>query len=91
MTTLAKLKALCNQATLGPWDYYPSEVDPKIYDVIAFTDLGVAVEVTKDNAAFIASARTALPLLIELVEAFEWEGECHDFYIKILVREEVHQ
>jgi len=33
-----------------------------------------------DTAAFIAAARTAIPALIELVEALEWERECREFY-----------
>jgi len=87
MNVIDKLKELCSKATPGNWFVAgPTHLviatrlqpDPHNGKRIATTiveDVGGKVQ-AEYNAAFIACARTALPALIEYVEALEWKREC---------------
>jgi hypothetical protein len=62
------LRALCEKATPGPWEYHKSESG----DGVLCPRGGYVVEVghgtTNNDAAFIAAARDALPALLDEVE-----------------------
>lgn len=73
MTALDKLRAICASATPGPWGHCTGNIYSTASPQDVINDDGFASEVDAD---FIAAARTALPALIELVEALEWKTEC---------------
>lgn len=68
-STLKKWRELCEAAQSGPW--YPSN------DGIYTDDLDYdhKIELSKENAAFIAEARSALPLLLDAYEKLQAENE----------------
>jgi len=76
MDALNKLKAICEAATPGPWRAsraYENHESGAVFD----DDCGLlAGNLFFEDAAFISTARSAMPALIELVEAMEWEREC---------------
>jgi hypothetical protein len=82
MTAIEKLKAICDAATLGPWNYRNiKKIGPNVYIT---RGIGERLYLFDDDdrcpwgegtALFIAAARTALPALIEYVEALEGERE----------------
>lgn len=69
---ISKLRALCEAATPGPWTTLEDEYEEGVvrdsagHDIIAETMLSGG---SHDDARFIAAARTALPLLLEVAEA----------------------
>jgi regulator of replication initiation timing len=65
---LAEWRAACEKATAGEWDW-DEDAQGHAYDVGALEDFLVACECTKDDATFIALARSALPELLDEVEA----------------------
>ena len=72
MTLLDDLRALCNAATPDPWERIGMT---RLIESMSRHE-GVCTMCPNDdgdfhNAAFIAAARTAMPLLIELVEAYK--------------------
>ena len=70
MESLNKLKAICDAATPGPWDYM--EVRDEILHVADDGGVFLAARCpVSENAVFIASSRSAMPILIELVEALD--------------------
>jgi len=73
MNALDKLKVLCAAATEGPWEIEEWETDDGVEVSRIVNHNGervLADEICDEDAAFIAAARTALPALIELVEAY---------------------
>jgi len=83
MESLNKLKAICEAATPGPWKHSKFGVNILTHDsefsvcTQNYTGSTFMVEeqmkITEANAAFIAASRSAVPALIELVEALEAE------------------
>ena len=68
---LTKLKELCEKASPEPWTY--SGADEMLFTYPKYKKDGAVLDVdisvgNVDNAEFIAQARTALPILIEVVE-----------------------
>lgn len=75
---LEDLKQLEAAATPGPWTF----VGHKEYDIARIVQLEVSAEedlgngwIDADDAAFIAAARTAVPLLIAEVERLQAESD----------------
>lgn len=75
---LDELKKLCEEATPGPWDFRHGSPDgfdhwelwnPETGEFVVQDDSGV--EPSKENLAFIAAARSALPKLIAEIETLQ--------------------
>lgn len=77
---LTKLKEVCDKASPQPWLYSGDKeilfTYPKHEDNGTILDVDICVN-SVDNAEFIAQARTALPILIEVVEK---QREALQFY-----------
>lgn len=88
MTTLtperrAELKRLCEQATPGPWEVTDESCarcrkeNTHEYAIYAIPQGNHDQFIRKEDADFIAAARTALPSLLEEVERLERERDRH--------------
>ena len=89
------LRTICQEASPGPWENQDSHTDHNHGAIgvghkhIALCNFYNAREddrrVTRQeqiaNTAFIVTARTTLPLLLDLCEALEWERECRSLPI----------
>lgn len=62
-TELAKLQALCDAATPGPWGAFPID-ERRSWNVRAAKEGAIVHTVYERDARFIAAARDALPRLI---------------------------
>ena len=76
-TALDKLRAMCDDATPGTWKWKSD---------FAYLYLGgnfhaAPIKIDTEDMHFIATARTALPALLDLVEALEWEMEVFAFVV----------
>lgn len=70
---LASIEALANSATPGPWRVDHS--GDVVYDEPYVGVVGVAENLSEDDAAFIAAARQAVPTLVAEVKRFEFDLE----------------
>ncbi len=70
--TLDQLRALCDAASPGPWEH-----DDKFTVSIERGDEMTAFRTYREDAAFIAAARTALPLLLTVAEAAKEFSDCY--------------
>jgi len=89
MEAMNKLRAMCEAATPGPWEHkqqneYYGQGYGETTEFVDMPNIGLLKVGLTDkqgqpfhvNAAFIAASRSAMPALIELVEAMEREREC---------------
>lgn len=77
--TLDELKKLCDEATPGPWVLKEHGVVSASFPNSCGENYFVAGEVDEQDAAFIAAARAALPMLIAVAEAVrEYQYDVHD-------------
>jgi len=94
--TIEELRKIVEAATAGPWSnpWDLDEDDEKANGIWAPTKqvVGVAwydgahLAFLKEDAAFIAAARTALPALLDFVEAVRWlvkEGRSNEVCFKL--------
>jgi len=74
---LNKLRAICDAATAGPIEYVDLGPDhPARYAISTDQVPFIGFLIKKNDVDFFATASEAVPALIELVEALEWELEC---------------
>lgn len=76
---LAEWRKLADEASSGPWDYYRPHPRYRSYVIESVTPAGhlsddgvvmVCEDVNaEDNAAFVAASRTAVPALLDAVQA----------------------
>lgn len=92
---LDRLLALCQAATPGPWESHATQISGRPYVALpreegepwGATLVFGSNEAHKDNAAFIAAARTALPTVLEeLVRLREVLAECPECQERLKTR-----
>lgn len=85
MNALDRLREMCEAATPGPWEIKSHgnwSIAVHGQDTALFIP-SIAHSQRERNFSFIATARAAMPALIELVEALAWKDTCKAHYAAI--------